>query len=252
MSERDDVVRWSANPDAPAGMRELVRRATAADAGPSTVQLASMRGRIAAQLAAGPPVTAALIGRAHDRRRPRRRSDRRRCRHVSRDAAGATARAGAVYHRRRSSRRSRPRSRHRRPRRCHASPVAPAATATTGTAAVARAARAARRQRTSRRPKRSLVVSSAGSISEVALLEQARAALRGGRAADALGLTAQHATLYADGALGEEREALAIEALVELSRRSDAAVRWAKFATAYPQSNYHARLQRLIDERAAP
>jgi hypothetical protein len=84
-------------------------------------------------------------------------------------------------------------------------------------------------------------------ISEVALLEQARDALRAGDAARALELTAEHERQFADGVLAEEREALAIEALVTLGRGDDARTRWSKFASAYPHSNYHARLQRLMD-----
>jgi hypothetical protein len=245
MSERDDVVRWSADPHAPAGMHELVRRATAADAGPSTVQLASMRGRIAAQLAAGPPVTAALIG----------------ARAIVVGLVVAAIGAGIVaYLATRSA-----------PRPVPAPPPPPALVAPKPAAGVPpppaalppspippappaspRPVRHAHAPAAHVAPPAAKPAPPAPVLSEVALLEQARAALRGGRAADALALTAQHATLYADGALGEEREALAIEALVELGRRSDAAARWAKFATAYPQSNYHARLQRLIDEHAAP
>jgi hypothetical protein len=37
--------------------------------------------------------------------------------------------------------------------------------------------------------------------------------------------------------LVEEREALAIEALVKLGRADEARTRWSKFATAYPHSN---------------
>jgi hypothetical protein len=249
MSERDDVVRWSADPDAPAGMRELVRRATAADAGPSTVQLASMRGRIAAQLAAGPPVTAALIG----------------ARTIVVGLVVAAIGAGVVTYL--ATRPAPPPVPVLLPPPALVAPkpaaVAPPPPAALPPSPVAPApppppapprspARHVHAPAAHVAPPEAKPVSPAPAISEVALLEQARAALRGGRAADALGLTAQHATLYADGALGEEREALAIEALVELGRRSDAAARWAKFATAYPQSNYHARLQRLIDEHAAP
>ncbi len=84
-------------------------------------------------------------------------------------------------------------------------------------------------------------------VSEVALLEQARAALRGGDLAHALELTDRAATLYSDGVLVEEREALEIEALAKLGRHDDAAARWSKFVTSYPHSNYRPRLQRLIE-----
>jgi tetratricopeptide (TPR) repeat protein len=84
-------------------------------------------------------------------------------------------------------------------------------------------------------------------ISEVTLLEQARVALRGGNAARALELADQHAAVYPDGALAEEREALAIEALAKLGRHDEAAAKWTKFASSYPHSNYRARLQRLIE-----
>jgi outer membrane biosynthesis protein TonB len=80
-------------------------------------------------------------------------------------------------------------------------------------------------------------------VSEVALLEQARASLRSGNAAAALALADNAAAQYPDGVLVEEREALAIEALIKLDRKADARAKWSQFASSYPHSNYRARLQ---------
>ena len=85
---------------------------------------------------------------------------------------------------------------------------------------------------------------------EVALLEQARKALQDGDAAHALDLASEHQRHFADGILVEEREALAIEALVKLGRVDPARSRWTTFASSYPRSNYRGRLQRMIDSLA--
>jgi hypothetical protein len=265
MSARDEIVRWSADPDAPAGMRELVRRATAADAGPSPVELASMRGRIAAQLAAKPVVTAALIG----------------ARTIVVGLIVAAIGAGVIVYV--ATRATPPALPAAQPAAIPAAPVAvappPTAAATAPVVppsppappppAPAPPAPAPPLHRVPA-PAHAVVgvhatpaahaapapapspPSAPPRISEVALLEQARGALRSGHGAEALALTDQHATLYADGTLTEEREALAIEALIGLDRRADATARWSKFAIAYPHSNYRARLQRLIDERTSP
>jgi outer membrane protein assembly factor BamD (BamD/ComL family) len=86
-------------------------------------------------------------------------------------------------------------------------------------------------------------------ISEPALLEQARAELRSGDASAALTRVADHERMFPAGVLSEERDALEIEALVQLDRMADAQARWARFARSYPQSNYRPRLQHLLNAR---
>jgi hypothetical protein len=81
---------------------------------------------------------------------------------------------------------------------------------------------------------------------EIQLLDAAQLALRGGDLARALALTSSHRDAYPRGAMTEEREAIAVEALVRLGRTDDARVRLASFVTRFPGSGYHARLQRLL------
>ncbi len=71
---------------------------------------------------------------------------------------------------------------------------------------------------------------------ERALLDDARGALGSGDAARALGLLDEHARRFPKGQLGEEREALAIQALVALGRRDEARARAASFKAALPNS----------------
>jgi len=70
-----------------------------------------------------------------------------------------------------------------------------------------------------------------------ALLE-ARAALRAGDAARSLALLEQARVRYPHGALGQEREALAIRALAQSGDRAAAARRARAFLQAHPQSPY--------------
>ena len=276
MTKVEDVVRWSADPDAPAGMRELVRAANAADSGPSAAAIASMRGRVVAQLA---PKAALLSVRAlivgvlvvgagagivgYALTRPGRPAARMEVPAVARvespppvaapappptappaldvtqttsPATASVAPAPPVIAQRPPS--AKPAARAATP------PPVPAARAATAPVPAAAAVET---------PPTPTVVEtppappSPPAVSEVTLLEQARVALRSGNSARALELTGQHATSYPDGALAEEREALAIEALAKLGRHADAAARWAKFASSYPHSNYRPRLQRTID-----
>jgi hypothetical protein len=82
---------------------------------------------------------------------------------------------------------------------------------------------------------------------EMDLLTPALAALRNDPAR-ALALAERHASLYAQGAFAEEREAIAIEALHRLGQRDRARARLAEFATNHPRSSYRARLDRLVRE----
>ncbi|HET9990923.1 MAG TPA: hypothetical protein VFQ65_20470 [Kofleriaceae bacterium] len=251
MSKVEDVVRWSADPDAPAGMRELVRAANAADDGPSAEAIASMRGQVAAQLA---PKVALLSVRALV---------------VGLLVVGAGAGiVGYAVSRSDHPARVEPSPVTRRepppvappPRVIAPTPpvIAPTLEEPAPALATAPAVPAPRVRVTPPKPAVHAAPPEvevapppapppAPPISEVTLLEQARVALRGGDSTRALELADQHATSYPDGALAEEREALAIEALAKLGRRDEATAKWTKFASSYPHSNYRARLQRLIE-----
>lgn len=80
---------------------------------------------------------------------------------------------------------------------------------------------------------------------ETELLALAQKALAEGRAAQALELTRQHRAI--PGALlVQERERLAIEALVRLGRTAQARDRAARFRAAYPKSGYLPRIESLF------
>jgi hypothetical protein len=80
------------------------------------------------------------------------------------------------------------------------------------------------------------VPSARGLAAERALLDVARAALARGEAAGALDAAERHRREYGDGALVEEREAIAIKALVALGRRDEAAQRLANLERTHPNS----------------
>lgn len=81
---------------------------------------------------------------------------------------------------------------------------------------------------------------------ERSLLERARSALARGDATAALLATAQHEREFPDGKLVEEREVLAVEALVKAGRTSEAAERGARFRKAYPRSLLLPTLDRAL------
>ncbi|AKV03932.1 hypothetical protein AKJ09_10595 [Labilithrix luteola] len=83
------------------------------------------------------------------------------------------------------------------------------------------------------------------SAGEMTLLRAARASLARDPA-DALATCEEHARQYAHGALAEEREVLAIDALLRLSRHSEAVARATKFRATYPDSAYGPRLETLF------
>ncbi|MDB4936318.1 MAG: hypothetical protein JWP87_3290, partial [Labilithrix sp.] len=89
-------------------------------------------------------------------------------------------------------------------------PDAPAARAPIGSARVAASTEAP---------------SSRGLAAERALLDVARSALARGEPSEALVATGRHAHDYPDGVLVEEREAIAVKALVALGRRDEARAR---------------------------
>jgi hypothetical protein len=84
---------------------------------------------------------------------------------------------------------------------------------------------------------------------ELALLQRARRVLEA-NPARALALAEEHAVTYRRGVLVEERELLAVEALVRLGRTAQAQQRARNFSRAYPHSVHHTRLG-VILKRAA-
>ncbi len=81
---------------------------------------------------------------------------------------------------------------------------------------------------------------------EAIMIKRAHDALLQGSADRALALVGDHAQAYPKGALAQEREVIAIEALVALGRNSDARARAATFRAAYPASVHLTRIERLV------
>jgi hypothetical protein len=73
-------------------------------------------------------------------------------------------------------------------------------------------------------------------VRERELVDTMRSGLARGRPADALEAGAEHARTFARGALAEEREVLAITALMQLGRVSEARARATRFRREHPQS----------------
>lgn len=82
---------------------------------------------------------------------------------------------------------------------------------------------------------------------EVRLLQDAQDALRAAPAR-ALALANQHAQRAPHGTLTQEREVIAIEALVKLGREGEARRRAARFQAAYPNSAQNRRVHLLVGE----
>lgn len=80
---------------------------------------------------------------------------------------------------------------------------------------------------------------------EIALIGNAHDALRTDPAA-ALALCKQHETKFAGGHFAQEREAVAIEALVYLNRKEEAKRRFASFDNEYPSSSHRVHLESLL------
>ena len=83
-----------------------------------------------------------------------------------------------------------------------------------------------------------------GLAAERVLVERARSALARGDGEQALAAADQHAEKFPRGQLAEEREALAIQALVAVGRGHEAAERAGRFRLAYP----HSVLLPVVDE----
>ena len=86
-------------------------------------------------------------------------------------------------------------------------------------------------------------------LAELKLLARARRVLPS-RAEAALALSEEHAQLYPRGALAEEREVLAIEALLKLERVVEAERRAHAFLRAFPDSSQRPRLSLWLTQRA--
>jgi hypothetical protein len=91
-------------------------------------------------------------------------------------------------------------------------------------------------------PPRAHAVAKAPRGKEAELLQRAQRALDD-QPSQALTLTAEHRRRFAQGALGEEREVIAIEALRRLGREQAARQRAALFEAKYPNSVHRSRVQ---------
>ena len=78
------------------------------------------------------------------------------------------------------------------------------------------------------------------------MVNKARTALRGGDTGGAMRLLEQARQKFPGGALGQEREALAIETLAKSGAREAASTRAASFIKAHPTSPHAARLQVFV------
>lgn len=81
---------------------------------------------------------------------------------------------------------------------------------------------------------------------EQELVDTARGALARGRAAEALAATEQHAARFPTGALAEERDALAVQAVVLDGRSVEARLRADRFVRKYPRSIFRAAVERAV------
>jgi TolA-binding protein len=81
---------------------------------------------------------------------------------------------------------------------------------------------------------------------EMALLHAAQDALRTSPSS-ALAKTAEHARRFPRSALAQEREVIAVEALVKLGRKDEARARVARFEKSYPGSTHARRLDALVE-----
>jgi len=79
---------------------------------------------------------------------------------------------------------------------------------------------------------------------ELGLIREAQA--HRGEPAQVLARLAEHRKFYPNGLLAQEREVLAVEALVQAGRRADAVTRARAFMAAFPSSVHLARLRSLL------
>ncbi|MBL8677760.1 MAG: hypothetical protein JNK05_01240 [Myxococcales bacterium] len=83
-------------------------------------------------------------------------------------------------------------------------------------------------------------------IAETNVIEMARSALARGRASAALDAIEQHRRQFAAGQLAEDRESLAVEALVTLGRNDEAQRRAEAFRRRWPDGVYRARVDAAL------
>lgn len=83
---------------------------------------------------------------------------------------------------------------------------------------------------------------------EQALVDRARAALARGRPKDALAAVTEHERRFGRGRLSEEREILAIQALVGDGRTAEARARAARFRTTFPKSLFLPSLGKIVGD----
>ncbi len=98
---------------------------------------------------------------------------------------------------------------------------------------------------TSAPPKVTRPAAATPSADEIALLARAHDALSGDPARS-LALCKEHEGRFAGGHFAQEREAVAIEALVYLGRKAEARRRWDDFQRRYPSSSHRVHLQSLL------
>ena len=87
---------------------------------------------------------------------------------------------------------------------------------------------------------------------EIALIRRARAELDQGHARRSLELLGQHRRRFSHGLLEQEREVLAIDALVRLGRRRAARARAARFHRRFPDSALGSRVRSLVEDGDDP
>jgi hypothetical protein len=89
---------------------------------------------------------------------------------------------------------------------------------------------------------------------ELSLLRRARVALRGRDSNAALEFVDQHLHDYPRGIFAQEREVLAVQALLKTHQRSEALVRAQNFIRDFPQSSYTFWIRNMLEQspRAAP
>ena len=92
----------------------------------------------------------------------------------------------------------------------------------------------------------SSVAPPSNALEESRLIASARSALRGGDSAGALSLLGEAQQRFPRGVLGQEREALTIEALAKSGQRASAKSRGEAFLKTYRDSPYAARIRTLI------
>ena len=100
------------------------------------------------------------------------------------------------------------------------------------------------------KPARSAPAAAAADVDEIALLARAHDALRSDPARS-LTLCREHETRFAAGHFAQEREAVAIEALVYLGRKGEATRRWTEFQRRYPSSSHRVHLESLFADPSA-